>query len=180
MSKLRLGDPINATVGKPMGGRRFQAESNDVPKGWTVELHARDPQAIEPGSHTTFWVSRVVPIKTSVIVRDGDYGRLPVSPAMRLRYVKAIDALLADALDGDTLADLRAMATHIDTQDSADWLTVWRLLAEPEPGPLKEYAGMLADLRDARKTDPERAVAIRESVLALWGDRLAAARSRLA
>ncbi len=179
MSKLRLGDPINGTIGKPMGGRRFQVESRDAPKGWTVELHARDPKAVEPGTHTTFWVSRITPVKSHLVVRDGDYGKLPVSPAMSLRYGKAIDAILNDSLDGDSLADLRAMATHVDTQDSADWLTVWRLLAEPESGPLKEYAQMLADLRDARKADPERAKAIRESVVELWGDRLKAARTRL-
>jgi len=173
-----LGDPINGTVGKPLGGRRYALESRDAPKGWTVELHVRDP--LETGLHTTFWVSRIVPVKSAITVRHGDYGRLPVSEAMSVRYVASIDALLGDTLDGNTLADLRAMATHVDTQDSADWLTVWRLLGEPEAGPLKELAAMLGELRDARKTDPERAAAVRESVVALWGDRLRAARSRLA
>lgn len=178
MSKLRLGDPINGTVGKPMGGRRYAVESRDAPKDWSVELHTKDE--LEPGTHTTFWVSRIVPVKTSLVVRLGDYGKLPISPAMGARYVQSIDALLDDALDGDTLADLRGMVARIDSQDSADWLTVWRLLAEPEAGPLKELIGMLTDLREMRKTDPERAAAIRESVVALWGDRLREARNRLA
>ncbi len=180
MSKLRLGDPINGTVGKPMGGRRFQIETRDAPRDWKVELHSHKPELIEPGMHTTFWVSRIVPIKTSLVVRDGDYGRLPVSAAMAKRYVAAIDAFKGDTLDGNTLADLRAMATHIDTQDSADWLTVWRLLAEPEAGPLKELVQMLTEMRDARKTNPERAVALRESIDNLWGERLGAVRNRLA
>lgn len=179
MSKLRLGDPINGTVGKPMGGRRFLVESRDAPKEWKVELHAHKPDLIEPGAHTVFWISRIVPVKKTITVRDGDYGRLPISPAMSKRYAASITALLEDKLDGDLLADLRAMGTHVDTQDSADWLSVWRLLAEPETGPLKEYVNMLSELRDARKTDPERAGAIRESVVALWGDRLRAALAKL-
>jgi len=179
MSKLRLGDPINGTVGKPMGGRRFQLESRDAPKEWKVELHAHKPDQIEPGMHTTFWISRIVPVKKTLTVRDGDYGRLPISAAMKARYVAGITAILEDKLDGDTLADLRAMGTHVDTQDSADWLTVWRLLAEPETGPLKELVNMLSELRDARKTDAEQAAAIRDSVVLLWGDRFRLARNRL-
>lgn len=178
MSKLRLGDPINGTVGKPMGGRRYQAESRDAPKGWIVELHSKDN--LEPGMHTAFWVSRVVPVKSTIVIRHGDYGRLPVSEAMKGRYVKAITAFLNDTLDGDLLAELRGMVTRIDTQDSADWLTVWRLLGEPEAGPLKDLSQMLNEMRDARKTDPERAKAIQESVVNLWGERLRQARSRLA
>lgn len=177
VAKLRLGDPINGTVGKSLGGRRYTVETRDAPKGWSVELHTKE--TLEPGTHTTFWVSRVVPVKSSLTVRAGDYGRLPVSEAMRGRYIKAFDAFLNDALDGDTLAELRGMATRIDTQDSADWLTVWRLLGEPEAGPLKELSQRLTELRDVRKTEPERAETVKESLLALWGDRFRAARRRL-
>ncbi len=177
MSKLRLGDPINGTVGKPLGGRRYAIESRDAPKGWNVELHTKE--TMEPGLHTTFWVSRVVPVKSSLIVRAGDYGKLPISPAMNERYARSIDAVLNDKLDGDTLADLRAMATHIDTQDSADWLTVWRLLGEPEAGPLKELAQALGAIREHRKEDPERAAASRSWVVENWGERLRRARERL-
>ena len=114
MAKLRLGDPINGTVGKALGGRRHVIESKDAPNGWSVELHTKEP--VEPGMHTTFWVSRIVPIKSSLVVRAGDYGRLPISEAMGARYAKAINALLLDELDGDTLADLRGMAARIDAQ----------------------------------------------------------------
>ena len=177
MAKLRLGDPLNGTVGKPMGGRRYAIESRDAPNDWSVELHTKEE--MEPGLHTTFWISRIVPVKSSLVVRWGDYGKLPVSDTMGERYAKAIEALLDDALDGDTLADLRGMAVRIDTQDSADWLTVWRLLGEPEAGPLKELIALLTELRSARKIDPERAVALREGILVLWGERLRAARLRL-
>lgn len=177
MAKLRLGDPINGTVGKPMGGRRYAIESRDAPKGWSVELHTKDE--MEPGTHTTFWVSRVVPVKSSLVVRAGDYGRLPISDAMRPRYARAIEALLLDELDGDALADLRGMASRIDTQDSADWLTVWRLLGEPEAGPLKELIAMLTELRDARKAAPERAESIREKLIQDWGGRFGDAVRRM-
>ena len=177
MSKLRLGDPINGTVGKPLGGRRYAVESRDAPKGWSVELHTKE--TMEPGTHTTFWVSRVVPIKSSLVVRAGDYGRLPVSATMNARYRNAIGALLNDSLDGDTLADLRAMATHVDTQDSADWLTVWRLLGEPEAGPLKELAQALTTIRETRKEEPEKAAAARTWTVENWGERLRNAHARL-
>lgn len=177
MAKLRLGDPINGTVGKPLGGRRYAIESRDAPNGWSVELHTKE--TMEPGTHTTFWVSRIVPVKSSLTVRAGDYGRLPVSAAMGARYTKSIKALLGDALDGDTLADLRAMTVHVETQDSADWLTVWRLLGEPESGPLKELTQALTAIREHRKTEPERAAAARSWVVELWGDRLRLALDRL-
>ena len=178
MAKLRLGDPLNGTVGKPMGGRRFAVESRDAPKGWNVELHSKE--SLEPGLHTTFWISRIVPVKSSLVVRAGDYGRLPFSPAMRERYERALRAALDDGLDGDTLADLRGMATRIDTQDSADWLTVWRLLGEPEAGPLKELIALLGDLREARKTEPARAEEVRTRLIEEWGARFREALARLA
>lgn len=177
MRKLRLGDPINGTVGKSLGGRRYAIESREAPKGWKVELHTKEE--VEQGSHTTFWISRIVPLKNSLTVRAGDYGRLPISAAMSARYARGLQAILDDALDGDTLADLRAMATHVDTQDSADWLTVWRLLGEPEPGPLKELTQWLTELRDLRKTDPEKASATRERIVELWGERFRRAIDRL-
>ena len=177
MAKLRLGDPLNGTVGKPMGGRRYAIESRDAPNGWSVELHTKE--TMEPGTHTTFWISRIVPVKSSLVVRAGDYGRLPISEAMGVRYGKALSAMLDDALDGDTLADLRGMAVRIDAQDSADWLTVWRLLGEPEAGPLKELIAALGELRDARKTDPGKASSIREALTELWGARFRDALARL-
>lgn len=177
--RLRLGDPINATIGKSLGGRRFEVTSRDVPRGWKVELHTRRPEEMEQGAHTTFWVSRVVPVKQTVVVQDGDYGRLPISAAMGKRYAAAIDAFFESVPDGDLLADLRGMAARVDTQDSADWLTVWRLLGEPETGELKELGKALVEIRDLRKAEPARADEIRESVLALWRERLAEAREKL-
>ena len=177
MAKLRLGDPINGTVGAPLGGRRYSVESRDAPKGWSVELHTREE--MEPGTHTTFWISRVVPVKSSLIVRFGDYGRLPVSATMGARYAAAFEALFEDRLDGDTLAELRGMAVRIDTQDSADWVTVWRLLGEPEAGPLKELIASLTEMRETRKSAPERFSELRSALLALWGERFRTARARL-
>lgn len=177
MAKLRLGDPLNGTIGKPMGGRRYEIESRDAPNGWSVELHTKE--TMEPGLHTTFWISRIVPVKSSIVVRAGDYGRLPISEAMSLRYEKALAAMLDDGLDGDTLADLRGMAVRIDAQDSADWLTVWRLFGEPEAGPLKELIAALSALRDTRKTEPEKASEIRRALVELWGARFRDAQARL-
>ncbi|MFZ4506745.1 MAG: hypothetical protein ACOYON_03500 [Fimbriimonas sp.] len=158
---LKLGDELNGTVLRPIGGRRFLLQCADAPTGWEVELQTRRPEAIEIGRHTTFWVAKVNPLQGKVLVTDGDYGRLPISAAMAQRYREGLLSLLGRAeLTAESLADARGMVARIVTRDQADWLTVWRLLGEPISAVVQEMNQALAAIRLARKEKPEELEAL--------------------
>ena len=153
---LRLGDEINGTVVKPIGGRRFSVTSNQVPRGWKVELQSRRPEDVEIGGHTTFWIAKITPLKGKVLVHEGDFGRLPISDALKPRYLEALRALAGrTAPTGDNLADARSMVARIETKDQADWLSVWTLLGSPASGDAKELIHAVEDIRAARKNMPD-------------------------
>ena len=153
---LKLGDPLNGTIVKPIGGRRFLVKCGGVPNGWRVELHTLRPELINEGSPATFWVAKVAPLQGKVLVHDGDFGRLPISEAMRPRYLSALRALLGQTeLDGEVLADAGSMISRIGKRQEADWLTVWRLLGEIPPGEAKILLGEVKSLRMAFKDKAE-------------------------
>ena len=155
--RLKIGDEINGTIVKAIGGRRFLIKSSEAPNGWKVELHARKPEEIEMGSHTTFWVAKLNPIKFEMLVRDGDYGRLPISDAMKARYRTGLNALIGnEELTGDALADVRSMVQRCLKQDQADWLTVYQVLGEPSHRELQVLEENFQRLRTTRKETPEK------------------------
>ncbi len=177
---LKLGDPVNGTVVKAKGGNRFVVQSKDVPRGWAVELHTNRPELVELGSHTTFWVARVTPIKSEVLVRNGDHGRMPISPVMAERYCEAIAGLLgSEELTGERIGDARAMVARIGNQNQADWLTVWRLLGEPNSGEVKTLLNAIDEIRTARKEVPELVPALLENLVLQFGSSLEGALGRL-
>ncbi len=177
---LKLGDELNGTVVKHAGGSRFVVTSQQVPRGWDVELHATDPEAIQLGSHTTFWVGRITPVKGQVLVYNGDFGRLPISAKMGARYLAAVQGLLGEAeLTGETLGDARAMVARLGTQNQADWLTVWRLLSEPGPGDIKALLAAIDALRAARKEAPDTLPELLAEVQQAFGATLRNAAQRL-
>jgi len=153
--RLNLGDLLNGTIVKSIGGRRFAVKCKGVPDGWKVELHSRRPETVRAGSAGTFWVAKVSPLQGAVLVHDGDFGRLPISDAMGSRYLKALRALIGGGeISGDELADARAMVLRIEKKDQADWLSVWRVLGEPPTGDVKLLLAGINAIRTARSEDP--------------------------
>ena len=132
---LKIGDVLNGTIVKSNGGRRFLVRCTTAPHGWKVELHARRPEVIRPGEPVTVWVAKIAPLQGEVLVHEGEYGRLPISAAMGVRYLAAIQRLLGEGeLTADTLADAATMLKQVGKMQSADWFTVWKLLGEPASG----------------------------------------------
>jgi hypothetical protein len=178
--KLKLGDAINGTVLKSNGGRRFLVKSDAAPQGWKVELHARKPELVREGERGTFWVAKIAPLQGEVLVHDGDFGRLPISDAMRPRYLAALKALVgAEEPTAENLADAKTMVAQIGKRLQADWLTVWRLLGEPAPGDQKELLAAIEALRTARKEAPETVAEIQTKINEAFGDPLRTAIRRL-
>jgi len=178
--KIKLGDLLNGTVVKSIGGRRFAIKCKMVPNGWTVALHARRPETVRAGALGTFWVAKVSPLQGAVLVHDGDFGRLPISDAMRARYVAALNALLGEGeIAGDDLSDARSMVLRIEKTDQADWLTVWRVLGEPDTGTVKQLLASIVALRTARKDDPESMPVLRAKFIETYGPLLRSALARL-
>jgi hypothetical protein len=177
---LKLGDELDGTVIKPIGGNRYEVRCRKAPRGWTVTLQTLRNESVDAGQNLTFWVSRVVPIKNEVHVREGDYGRLPISPAMAPRYLAAVRVLLGQlAPTGDLLGDARVMIDRIGTQNHADWLTVWRLIGEPDSGQVKHLLVLIDRLRTAQKEAPET---VPDAITALsneFGPELSIAEARL-
>ncbi len=180
MEPLRLGQEINCTIVKSRGGNRFDARSNDVPNGWIVELHTREPERFQPGEKGTFWIARITPIKTEVLVHDGEFGRLPITPAMSQRYLYSIEALMGhEELTGDAIGDAVSMVSRIGTQNQADWFTVWRMLGEPKPGEIKHLLMDIKKVRAARKESPESVPELLSELQKTYGERLMISGKRL-
>jgi hypothetical protein len=177
---LKLGDEINGTVVRPAGGNRFVVTSKQVPRTWTIELHSTRPEEVQINEHTVFWVGRISPLKEEVLVYHGQYGRMPISDAMRPRYIASLQALLGESeLTGEALGDARAMVDRIGHQNQADWLTVWRLLGEPGPGDTKLLLQEIDKLRSARKEAPDTLPELLEKLKETQGQRLGSALNRL-
>lgn len=139
-----------------LGGKRFLLNATRVPRGWKVVFHARDPKSVEQGMHTTYWVARLSPSREEILVHEGDFGRLPVSEAMRERYVGALKALLGEAeVTAQAMGDAVSMVARISAQNHADWLTVWRILGEPKTGEAKALLAAINGVREARKAEPD-------------------------
>jgi hypothetical protein len=177
---LKLGDVLNGTILKPVGGRRFAVRCAGVPHGWKVELHTRRPELVQEGANATFWVAKIAALQGEVLVHDGEYGRLPISDAMRPRYLAALQALVGEGeATADTLADARSMVLQIGKKQQADWLTVWRLLGEPSTGDAKVLLADVDKLRAIRKDAPETLAGEIAQFAAVYGDILRGAIRRL-
>ncbi len=151
--KTEVGNVMPCTVVGHLGGRRFQVESRKAPRGWKVILESKNPRQIDEGDHTDFWVVRVDPRNREILVRDGTHGRLPISEAMRARYLLAVRSLVEpetlspeELLEG--LAEAKGMISRIVRQDSADWLSVYQLLGKPRMGSIDRSVLEIAEMRD--------------------------------
>lgn len=180
MEPLRLGQEINCTIVKSRGGHRFDVRSNDVPNKWIVELHTREPERYFNGDKGTFWIARITPLKTEVLVHDGEFGRLPITPAMSQRYLTAIDALMGhEELTGDAIGDAVSMVARIGTQNQADWFSVYRMLGEPKPGEIKHLLMDIKKVRVARKEAPDTVPELLAELQKAYGERLMISTKRL-
>jgi hypothetical protein len=132
--------------------------SKRAPRGWTVVLESRNPESVREGDHTDYWVVRVDPKRREILVRDGTHGRLPISEAMRQRYLLAVRGLVEpETLRPDelleALAESKGMISRIIKQDSADWLSVYQLLGKPRAGSIQRSLDELTELRDKLRAD---------------------------
>lgn len=178
--QLKIGDPILGTVVKAFGGSRFGVTSKQAPRGWKIELHTTRPELISLGDQKSFWVGRINPNKSEILVYEGDFGRLPISEAMGVRYRLAMEAMLGQAeLTGDLLGDARTMVARIGNQRNADWLTVYRLLGEPTNGETKELLNALDEIRGARKNKEENQAELLSKFIEMHGRRFERAIQRL-
>jgi hypothetical protein len=161
---LALGDQLQGVVYKSVGGKRFLVNCKAVPIGWTVELQTRNPEDVALGANHAFWIAKITPLKRTILVHDGEFGRLPISEAMKGRYLSALQALAGESeLTGDALAEAKSMVVRIEKKNQADWLSVWKILGEPSSGDFKELLQAIEAMRLARKENPEALPELKES-----------------
>ena len=156
--KVEVGNVLPCTITDHLGGRRFEVVSKRAPRGWRVILESRNPELVNEGDHTDYWVVRVDPKRREVLVRDGTHGRLPISEAMRQRYLLAVRGLVEPETLGpnellEALAEAKGMISRIIKQDSADWLSVYQLLGKPRAGSIQRSLDELTELRDKLRAD---------------------------
>ena len=156
--KVQVGDVLPCTIVQHMGGRRFSVVSKRAPKGWEVVLESKNPREIEEGDHTDYWITRVDPKRREILVRDGTHGRLPISEAMRNRYLLAVRVLVEPETLGfeqqlEALSEAKGMISRIVKQDSADWLSVYQLLGRPRVGSVMKTLDELGELRERLRAE---------------------------
>lgn len=179
--QLKIGDHLTGTVVKAFGGSRFGLTSKQAPRGWKVELHTTRPELINLGDQKNFWVGRINPLKGEILVYEGDFGRLPISESMGIRYRLAMESMLGQTeLTGDLLGDARTMVARIGNQRNADWLTVYRLLGEPTNGETKDLLNALDEIRGARKNNEGNQAELLSKFIETHGRRFERAIQRLA
>lgn len=180
LRRLKLGDPLDGTILRSNGGRRFLVRCNAAPPGWTVELHTRAPEMYEEGANAAMWVAKISPLQREIMTYDGDHGRLPISEAMHGRYLEGLRALLGEVEPtGENLAEARSMVARIGSRQQADWLTVWRMLGEPGTGDQKALVQAIDAIRTARKEAPETMEEKRSALVERFGSVLRQAVVRL-
>ena len=100
---------------------------------------------------------------------------------MRPRYRQGFQAVMgAIPATADNLADARGMVVRIHKQNQADWLTVWQILGEPSSGDVKRFLQVIDELREVRKTEPDRINEIIEEAVIDFGSMLELAVKQLA
>jgi len=175
-----IGTRITGTVRFDDSGTAL-LDTDALPAGQAVLRLRPAATPPQPGSKVTGWVSRQMP--THVLIDLTDHGRLPVSAAMRERYLAALTSLddAEPASAADRLAELAGMASRCLSHDQADWFTVWELLGRPSPFALKSLRTFAHDARTAHLSGDEAALrAVQDRYLAsAWPQLLREAHSAL-
>jgi hypothetical protein len=167
---LILGEQLQGVVYKSIGGKRFLVSCKAVPEGWTVELQTRNLEDVTLGANHSFWIANITPLKRTILVHDGEFGRLPISEAMKGRYLASLQALAGESdLTGDALAEAKSMVVRVEKKNQADWLSVWKVLGEPSSGDFKELLQAIEAMRSARKENPEALSELRETFVGKYG-----------
>lgn len=157
----QLGDWLTVEVGEEVRPGRFGARAREWSR-WECMLQMR--RGNPPAGIVQAWVFAADIRKNLLLVSLDEFGRLPVSDRMFVRYEQALLGLL-DVLEHDLsdfdpelCAEVKGMYSRTFKKDQVDWLSVYEVLGRPPVPFAREMAEQLKRLgRGLRTSDVEMA-----------------------
>lgn len=143
LPRPQLGEWLTVDVGAEIQPRKFQARAREWPH-WECVLQMRRGKA--PAGIVRAWVLMVDARRGSLQVSLDDFGRLPISERMYVRYEQAlmgmIDVLQHDLSDFDLdwCGEVKGMYSRTFKKDQVDWLSVYEVLGQPAAPLAREIA----------------------------------------
>lgn len=135
MIRYLVGDSVSVVISAE-SPKEDQWQGTDS-TGLALLLQSRSARLFAIGEQVEAWVIRD---SEPLVVSDSDFGRLPITERMRLRYEQAVATGLrlldgeSDHIeDADSLSDLTGMFSRSWRKDQWDWYTVWEALVRPDP-----------------------------------------------
>ncbi|MGA4545652.1 HelD family protein [Uniformispora flossi] len=164
-----VGDSVRVRVldGGTGSHRRVRSVSPAMDRPLLLVVrHGTPPPQV--GSELDCWIVRQEAHVS--MVSASDFGRRPIAPGTVKRYAGAL-SLLGELAAGRTvdsadsaarLSELRGLANRCLSRDQPDWLTVWRLLGQPDTTRLKDLVALTQAARSwVMSGDPEIAHRLR-------------------
>lgn len=152
----QLGEWLTVTVGGEEQPGTFAATAQEWPQ-WRCTLRMR--RGLPPKEAVSAWVFTVDVRDRRVLVTLDDFGRLPVSERMFVRYERGllglIDALQHELSDFDPelCAEVKGMYSRTFKKDQSDWLSVYEVLGRPPAPHAREMAEQLRLLGRGLRTE---------------------------
>lgn len=157
----QLGDWLTVDVGEEVRPGSFRASAEEW-RRWDCLLQMR--RGNPPAATVRAWVFAADVRKNLLLVSLDEFGRLPVSDRMFVRYEQALlgllDVLAHDLSDFDPelCAEVKGMYSRTFKKDQVDWLSVYEVLGRPPVLFAREMAEQLKRLgRGLRTGDAEMA-----------------------
>lgn len=145
----QLGEWLTLTVGAEERPGTYAATAQEWPQ-WRCTLRMR--RGTPPSGEVSAWVFGVGPGERHLSVTLDDFGRLPISERMFVRYerglLELIDALRYElsGLDPELCSEVKGMYSRTFKKDQVDWLSVYHVLGRPPAPHAREVAAQLGHL----------------------------------
>ena len=146
----KVGDELRATLTTLLSSKVWALTSPELPENWSAVLRSRSDKLYQPGDVEDFWIFDVSFNRHEISLSDSEFGRLPISDAMRPRYVKALRATLdilsrgADATtdSAEQFSEVKGMFNRCLRKDQWDWYTVYKSFGYPKPEVMRQAANL--------------------------------------
>lgn len=162
-----LGTEVTVVVGAHLGGRDWEGAVSAL-DARKVIVTAPPGVTYRPGEELQAWVSHGEPAAGVVRLTVADFGRRPISPAMRPRYLQAladVDQMLVAAERGKvalapaaSVSEFKGMVNRCLRKDQADWLSVYGAFGFSSRATVEDLSNVLAQLQRAVKAEASPAI----------------------
>jgi len=167
LESIAIGDVVEVLPLKQRAARRWSAQCEMAPPTWTCEIAFRRQPEIVADERISAWVVKIDHVHRDLVVSTSDFGFVPISDRMRIRYLKALDCVIAGlASDSDStlvpehLSEVKGMFTRCVKRDQPDWCAVYVALGRPDRATAERRSRMIGDAARALRSDSPNAVSL--------------------